>query len=77
MSRDEERRLKRGRKDTYLPRLEGTTWQSTRAIVQLSQGCDSVTLQRTRRELHSLQAFFARTRFGTESSPVEPEPAIE
>jgi hypothetical protein len=36
--------------------------QGTSAVLQFLHGCSSITLHRTRRELHVLHAFFARDR---------------
>ena len=36
--------------------------QGTSADLQFLHGCSSITLHRTRRELHALHAFFARDR---------------
>lgn len=47
-------------KSTYLPLLDGSTSQGTPASAQFVQGCTSMTSQRTRRELQTVQACFAR-----------------
>jgi hypothetical protein len=46
----------------YFPRLDFINSQGTSASLQFLQGCSSITLQRIRRELQILQAFFACSR---------------
>lgn len=45
---------------THLPLLDGSTSQETPASAQLVHGCTSITSHRTRRELQTVQACFAR-----------------
>jgi hypothetical protein len=47
---------------TYFPRLDFMSSQGTSAVLQFLHGFSSITLHRTRRELHALHAFFARDR---------------
>jgi hypothetical protein len=47
---------------THFPRLDFMSSQGTSAILQFLHGFSSITLHRTRRELHALHAFFARDR---------------
>lgn len=47
---------------TYFPRLDFMSSQGTSAALQFLHGFSSITLHRTRRELHALHAFFARDR---------------
>lgn len=48
--------------NTYFPLLDLVSSHGTPAFLQFLQGCSSITLQRIRRELQILQAFFARDR---------------
>lgn len=55
----------RGSFNAYFPRLDFINSHGTPAVLQFLQGCSSITLQRIRRELQTLHAFFARDRTRT------------
>lgn len=52
----------------YLPRRDGSTSQGTPASAQFVHGCTSITSQRTRRELQTVQACFARAFFADDAA---------